>query len=111
MRLMERIKAHAQPELIRRIEVPEWGEEGKPLVITYSMVSLDDLAIVTELDGQEWNKRAARIVAMKACDEAGVRLFTMMDAIELRKLAAPEVVSSIAMRMFARTSAEEAEKN
>jgi hypothetical protein len=123
MSLLERIKAHANPERTRRLEVPEWGDEAeldaegevvkpaKPLVITYAMVTLEDLSLITELDGQEWNKRASRVVVLKACDEGGNRLFKTGDAIEIRRVAAPEVVNRVAMAMLGRVSIDDAEKN
>lgn len=109
--LLERIEAHTQPDLRRRFEVPEWGEEGKPLVITYQMMTLDDLAVVTELEGSQWHKQAPRIVVMKACDEAGTKLFKMVDANFLRERAAPDVVNRIALSIMGRLTVEEAEKN
>lgn len=111
--LLDRIKAHADPARRRRIEVPEWATTpgGPPLVITYTMMTLDDMAIVTELDGELWPKRAARIIALKACDEAGNRLFATGDAAVIRETAAPEVVNRVAMQMLGRISIEEAEKN
>ena len=112
MTLLDTIRAHAQPDRIRTITVPEWAAEGgKALVIHYSMVTLDDLAVVTELDGQEWNKRAARIICLKAKDAAGKNLFAIGDAITLRATAAPEIVTKIALQMLARTSMDDAVKN
>lgn len=110
--LLDRIKAHAQPDRVRRLEVPEWAPEGgDALVITYRMVTLDDLARVHEMDGDVWHKRAARIIALKACDEQGNRLFVTGDAVALRETAAPDVISRIALQMLGRTSIEDAEKN
>lgn len=111
--LLDTIRAHARPDQVRTIPVPEWAPEadGAPLVIHYTMVTLDDLSIVTELDGQEWNKRAARIICLKATDAQGNKLFAMGDAIALRSSAAPEVVSRIAMQMLGRTSMDDAVKN
>ena len=109
--LRERIRAHARPDQVRRIEVPEWGEDGKPLVVTYRMMTLDDMALVNELEGASWHKQAARIVVLKACDEQGNRLFAMADAPELRETAAPDVVTRIALAILGRMTVEEAEKN
>ena len=109
--LLERVKAHAEPTKVRRLEVPEWGEGEQPLLVTYTMVSLDDLAVVQAADGDEWYKRAARIVALKAMDSDGKRLFSMTDAVTLRESAAPHVVNRIAMAMLGGITVEEAEKN
>lgn len=114
-KLLDRIKAHADPKRVRRIEVPEWAVEegGPPLVITYSMVTLDDLSFVNEADGgsSDFNKQAARVIALKALDEKGERLFSIGDAIAIRETAAPEVVKRIALAMLSRVSMDDAEKN
>jgi hypothetical protein len=110
-KVLERIVAHAAPDKVRRLEVPEWGEDGQPLVITYTMVTLDDMATVDAADGDQWYKRAARIVALKARDEAGKPLFGLGDAVTLREQAAPHVVNRIAMAMLGGTTVEQAEKN
>lgn len=120
--LISRIHEHAGAELLRRIEVPEWGEpavlEGdvvvtpaKPLVIFYNMVTLDDLATINELDGPNWHRQAPRIVAMKSLDESGKKLFNMIDAVDLRERAAPDVVNRIAIAMIGRVTVEDAVKN
>lgn len=112
--LLDRIKAHADPKRMRRIEVPEWAVEkgGPPLIITYSMVTLDDLSLINEADGGgDFNKQAARVIALKALDEKGERLFGLGDATVIRETAAPEVVKRIAMAMLTRVSIDDAEKN
>ncbi|KRA44699.1 hypothetical protein [Devosia sp. Root635] len=110
--LLDRIKAHAEPDRVRRLPVPEWAPEGgTALILTYRMVTLDDLSLVQEMDGDAWHKRAARIIALKACDENGQRLFAVGDAVALRQTADPGVISRIALQMLGRTSIEDAEKN
>lgn len=121
--LLNRIKEHAGPNIIRRIEVPEWGtpaaldDTGReispavPLVIQYKMLTLDDLATIHDLDGSSWHKQAARIVAMKALDEKGERMFQLIDAIELRETAAPDVVTRVALAILGRVTVEDARKN
>lgn len=111
--LLAAISAHAEPDKVRTIPVPEWAlDDGKPLIINYTMVTLNDLSVVIELDGSgDFNKHAARIVALKAMDANGVRLFKTADATVIRETADPSVVKRIAMAMLARTSIEDAEKN
>lgn len=111
--LLDAIKAHSQPDLRRRIEVPEWSVDGsKPLVITYTAANLDDIAFIQEAAGSTaFAKTAPYVLAYKACDEDGQKLFKMGDAVVLRSTAAPEVVTRIAMQIMARTTIEDAEKN
>jgi hypothetical protein len=109
--VLDRVRSHAQPDAVRRLEVPEWGEDGKPLIIHYRMMTLDDMAVVNELDGPAWHKQAARIVVLKALDESGAPLFKMSDATALREGAAPDVVTRVALSILGRLSVEQAEKN
>lgn len=119
--LKMRIEAHAQPDARRRIEVPEWAERdaagnlvdgGKPLVITYTMITLQELAEVEAVTaGKGFSDQAPHIVALKACDEAGAPMFKRMDHVFLRDRAAPEVVRRIALEMLGRVTVEEARKN
>ena len=119
--LKGRIEAHAQPDARRRIEVPEWAERdeagnlvdgGKPLVITYTMVTLQELAEVEAVTaGKGFSDQAPHIVALKACDEDGKPMFKRMDHIFLRDRAAPEVVRRIALEMLGRVTVEDARKN
>lgn len=123
MSVLDRALAHADAGRVRIIEVPEWGEAAvldasgaviaaaKPLRLHYSMVSLEDLAEVNDRVGSNWQRQAAFIVAMKAKDEQGNRLFRMIDHVELFEKAAPDVINRIAIAMLGRMSAEEAEKN
>lgn len=111
MSLKDIIAGHAQPERMRCIDVPEWGAEGEPLRIHYRMVTLDDMAMVNELEGSAWHRQAARIVVMKAIDANEQRLFKHTDAAWLRESAAPDVVNRIATAMLGRLSVDDARKN
>lgn len=111
MNLKDTIAAHAGADRVRVIEVPEWGEPGVPLRIHYRMVTLDDLALANELDGPQWHKQAARIVAVKAMDEQGNRLFKTIDTEWLRSSAAPDVINRVATAMLGRLTVEDARKN
>ena len=121
--ILARALAHADAGRVRIIEVPEWGEpavldtsgavitEARPLRLHYSMVSLEDLAEVSDRVGSNWQRQAAFIVAMKSKDDQGNRLFRMIDHVDLFEKAAPDVINRIAIAMLGRTSAEDAEKN
>jgi len=123
MSLLDTIRAHADPDKVRMLEVPEWGrpaeldaagkivEPAKPLQVFYTMVTLDELATVHQLDGDKWHHQAARLVAMKAMDAEKRRLFKTIDAEFLRENAAPEVIQGIAMAMLGRITMDDATKN
>ncbi|UYN98356.1 MAG: hypothetical protein KIT02_10295 [Devosia sp.] len=112
--LLDKIRDHAQPDLQRRLEVPEWSmDEGKtPLVIHYRMVTLDDMSTVNDMaKSGALNNIAPYLVALKATDADGKRLFRTADVPWLRENAAPDVLQSIAIQMMGRVSIEEARGN
>ena len=112
--LQTAIVAHAQPELRRRIEVPEWSLDGgqTPLAIYYTMVTLDEQHQANELaKSGALNRIAPYIIAMKAQDEKGAKLFKMGDVPWLRDNAAPDVLQRIVVSMLGRVSIEDARGN
>ncbi len=112
--LIDAISGHAQPNLVRRIEVPEWSTDGgaTPLAVHYTMVTLDDMHQANELaKSGALAKTAPYIVVMKACDEKGNLLFKMGDASWLRENAAPDVLQRIALAMLGRVNIEAARGN
>lgn len=112
MSVLERIRAHSQPDQVRTIEVPEWGdEEGKPLVIHYTMVSLGDLAEAQEAAKGNSLRVEAEILCLKAQDEHGKKLFKRIDVLELLATADPLVLRRISSEMLMRKPPEDIAKN
>jgi hypothetical protein len=112
--LQTAIVEHAQPELRRRIEVPEWSLDGgqTPLSVYYTMVTLDEQHQANELaKSGALNRIAPYIITMKATDEKGEKLFKMGDAQWLREHAAPDVLQRIVVSMLGRVSIEDARGN
>lgn len=119
MTLLATIAKHFDADKLRVIEVPEWGTPAvldakgkettpaKPLRIHYLAVTLDDMALIAEMDGTSFDKQVARVVALKALDADGKRLFKTIDAVQLRKVAAPDVVKRVAIEMLGRNSLDE----
>lgn len=114
MNLHDAIVAHSQPDLRRRIEVPEWSlDEGKtPLSVFYTMVTLEEMHQANDLaKSGALNRTAPYIVVMKAMNEQGEKLFKMGDASWLKEKAAPDVLQRIALSMMGRVNAEDARGN
>ena len=112
--LHDAIAGHAKPGLVRRIEVPEWSLDGgeTPLSIHYTMVTLEEQHQANDLaKSGALAKIAPYIIAMKAADEKGEKLFKMGDGPWLRENAAPDVVQRIALSMLGRVSIEDARGN
>lgn len=110
-KLLDRIRAHAQPEATRRIEVAEWGDERGPLVITFSMVTMQDMAVAQAANPNAPLRQGVDLLCMKARGEDGKPLFSRADGIELMQMADPVVLNRVIGELGQRLTAEEIEKN
>ena len=110
MAVIDRVKAQFESLGIRKIEVAEWGEEGKPLIIYCSPFTLgekrnlfkgaknDDLGVLVDA------------IILKAKDAEGNKIFKLDDKLTLLNNADANVIASVATQMLNSTSLEEAEK-
>jgi len=110
MSVIDRVKEHFESKGIKKIEVAEWGEEGKPLVIYCNPFTLaekrnlfkgartDDLAVLVDA------------IVLKAKDEEGNKLFKLDDKKVLMNNADPEVIARVSTEMLNTVSLEDAEK-
>ena len=111
MDLKDRIAAHAALDEFRTIDVPEWGENGVPLVIKYKPVTLGDLTDAYKLHPNDAVRQNVDILCMKAMDEDGKPLFKRIDALHLMEKAAPDVLLRITRAMMGGLASDQAEKN
>ena len=110
MNVIDRVKAQFESLGIKKIEVAEWGEEGKPLIIYCSPFTLaekrnlfkgaknDDLGVLVDA------------IVLKARDGEGNKLFKLDDKQVLLNNADANVIARVATEMLAGISYEEAEK-
>ena len=110
MSVIDRVKEHFESKGIKKIEVAEWGEEGKPLVIYCNPFTLaekrnlfkgarnDDLGVLVD------------VIVLKARDEEGNKMFKLDDKKVLLNNADPEIIASVATQMLNSVNSEEAEK-
>ena len=98
--ILDRAKAHYQALPRREIMVPEWGDPGKPAKITWSELTVSDQERIYALgdDGRSPSGGSVRLraVMLKACDEAGQRLFDGMAEHSLRHEVDGNVIGRIA---------------
>lgn len=102
MKLIERVVAHYDAPGVQSVEVPEWGEEGKPQVIYWRPITLQEkqrLATVGMDEGMV--VRLVDALILKALDAEGNKLFTLEDKAKLLRKADPEVVARVVMQMMA----------
>lgn len=110
MSVIDRVKEHFENQGIKKIEVAEWGEEGKPLIIYSKPFTLaekrnlfkgaknDDLGVLVDA------------IVLKARDEKGDKIFKIDDKHTLLNSADPEVIAKVATQMLNTLTYEEAEK-
>lgn len=114
MGVLDQIRAHSEPDKDRHIDVPEWGADGQPLRIHYTMVTLGEIADAQAASATAGGGSArywVELICIKARDEKGKAMFRRIDAVEMMDVAAPEVVQRIASQMLDRKTTEELEKN
>lgn len=110
--LIDRMKAHFTDLGVQSVEVPEWGEDGKPLVIYFSPMTLAEkqrLVNVGEREG--YVARLADALIMKAMDADGKKLFTVEHKVMLRNHVDPEVLARVVARMMLGPSAADMGKD
>ena len=110
MQIIDRVKAQFEALGIKKIEVAEWGEEGKPLIIYCSPFTLgekrglfknaknDDLGVLVDA------------IVLKAKDSEGNKIFKLDDKLTLLNNADANVIARVATEMLNGVSYEEAEK-
>lgn len=78
MSILDRAKAHLAGQSAETILVPEWGEEGAPLEIHFTpMTVAQRKKIFRRENGMEPDSATVCVRALleKACDKAGKKLF------------------------------------
>lgn len=104
--ILKSIRAHSQPERVRTIDVPEWGE-----VIHYRMVTLADMHETQRAAPDNPARQEAELICLKALKQDGTPMFKRIDVLVLLEEADPVVVRRIANAMIGRKSADDIEKN
>jgi hypothetical protein len=114
--VIERAIAQFENRPTHTVEVPEWGEGGKPLVVHFRTPNAATLSKVNrEADGDPV-KQACMLVAQAALDEKSSRMFTNMNWKDLFDRADPGVTTRIANAIMEHARVDEeavaaAEKN
>jgi len=95
MNVIDRVKAQFESLGIKKIEVAEWGEEGKPLIIYCSPFTLgekrnlfkgaknDDLGVLVDA------------IVLKAKDSEGNKIFKLDDKLTLLNNADANVIARV----------------
>lgn len=111
---LQRAIGHGQAEQLRHVDVPEWGEKDKPFRVYFRTLLAVDMDLLSSLGKEgEYGTNTARVVAMKALDADGNRLFPNSgDTYELATKADFVVLRRISDAIQASAPSEaQAEKN
>lgn len=111
MSILERAKAHFDSQEIKRIEVPEWGENGQPAVIMAEPFTLADRKTLAKFAKDDDMEFLVRLVIMKALDEDGNKLFDLSDKPVLMNKVDPAVLLRVANQISAASSVEDMSGN
>ena len=106
--LIDRVTAHYDARKSFTLEVPEWGEGNKPLVVHYRAPTLAVLSKVRKDSGGDELKMASLLVVLCSKDEAGKSLFTPMNWRDIFDHADPAVVQRISTAIMAEVRFDEA---
>jgi hypothetical protein len=109
--LLDKIVSRSSAGSFRRLEVPEWGDDGAPLIIKYSMVTMGELEQVRRSFPDNPLRQNVEIICMKALDESGKPMFDRYDAVTLMQTVDAALLLRIATQMMTVPSGAAAAKN
>lgn len=109
--LTERIRTHFTGLSSRKIEVPEWGENGAPLVIYARRKNLERAGAIAAAYDKGAAEGMVEALIQLAGDEHGKPIFDRKDRLDLLRFAASDVSVRIANFLTDEPTIAEAEKN
>jgi hypothetical protein len=111
MSAIDQVKAHFSRLSVRAIEVPEWGEDGKPLVMYVKPTTLAEKATLYQIgEDHGMAQKNAHNIVMKALNAQGEKLFSIEDKHALMHEADAGVVLRVVLEINAAPTPEQIEK-
>lgn len=102
--ILERARAHYESLHGGSMQVPEWGEPGNPLCITWKVPTLHARRAIFRPDKNgtppDGVTVCVRAVISAACDEQGKRLFSEMDEADILHRVDPKVIQRIGLAIM-----------
>ena len=109
--VIQRATEHYKSKPLKRIEIPEWGDDEGPLVVYSSPFTLKDQSRIRYIaEKQSEVDVLAEVLIMKLMDESGEKIFTIEDKNDLRNNVDAAIVSRIATAIMSVDEAQ-LEKN
>jgi len=110
--IIDRARLHFSASELRHVEVPEWGDEGAPLVVYFSPLTLAEKQLIVNRSQAEGSVAAqAHVLVLKARHADGRPMFDLEDKRALLTQCDPMVVERVASAIVSNAGEKEAEKN
>ena len=110
MSVIDRVKEHFESQGVKIINVAEWGEEGQPLVIYSTPMSLAEKRNLFKSAKDNDLGIMVDVITLKSKDKEGNKVFKLDDKQTLMNKADPEVIARVAGEILNSVSLEDAEK-
>jgi len=112
MKAIDRAKAHFDNLDIKKINVPEWGDdEGNPLVIYAKPLTLHETSKLFRMAKEDDMAMLAYVLIYKALDENGDKIFDLGDKNTLLNKVDRNVLIRVSNEIMAEQPEEEVKKN
>ena len=111
MKAIERAKEHFAQQDVKVIEVPEWGNEDKPLKIYSKPLTLSETSKLYKMSKDDDLTMMAYVLIYKALDENGDKLFDLSDKRALLNDVDQQILVNVATQIMGQKPIEETKKN
>jgi hypothetical protein len=111
MSAIDNAKKHFAEQDVKVIEVPEWGDENKPLKIYSKPLTLAETSKLYKMSREDDLTMMAYVLIYKALDENGDKLFDLADKNALLNQVDREVLMRVAQEIMGQEPIEETKKN
>jgi hypothetical protein len=111
LKVIDRAKAHFDTLEIKKITVPEWGEEDKPLEIYAKPLTLQETQKLFAMSKDNEMTMLAYVLIYKALDGNGNKIFSLEDKQALLMKVDRNVLIRVANEIMAEQSPEAVKKN
>ena len=111
MKAIERAKAHFDTLDIKKIDVPEWGEDGQSLLIYSKPLTLQETSKLFRMAKDDDMAMLAYVLIYKALDANGDKIFSLEDKNALLNKVDRNVLIRVANEIMAEQPEAEVKKN
>jgi len=111
MSVIDNAKKHFAEQDVKVIEVPEWGEDDKPLRIFSKPLTLAETSKLYKMSKEDDLTMMAYVLIYKALDENGDKLFDLGDKNALLNSVDREILVGVATQIMGQETIEETKKN